>query len=83
MNTILTLTIDKSVVENAEIYARTAKKSISQLVEDYLSSISLENRKADDKVLGPITSQLAGIIKLEEKIDRKELLRDALMEKYL
>ena len=80
MNTILTLNIDKNVVENAEIYAKSAKKSISQLVDDYLSSISYKNETTNDKSLGPITKQLAGIIKLDKKIEPKGLLSDALGE---
>ena len=83
MDTVLTLNIDKNVVENAEIYAKSTEKSVSQLVEDYLSSISFKNRIMNDRPLGPITRQLVGIIKLEKKIDSKELLNDALMEKYL
>ena len=83
MNTTLTLTIDKNVVENAEIYARTTKKSVSQLVEAYLSSIPTENMIAEDRPLGPITSRLAGIIRLDEEPNHKALLHDALMEKYL
>ena len=86
MDTILTLNIDENIVENAEIYAKFTKKSVSQLVEDYLSSISIDsvkNRITDDKPLGPITKQLVGIIALDKKIDGKEILSDALMEKYL
>ena len=83
MNTILTLNIDKNVVENAEIYAKSTEKSVSQLVEDYLLSISLKNRITNDRPLGAITKRLAGIIKLDTKIEQKELLTDALMEKYL
>lgn len=83
MNTVLTLTIDKDVVENAEIYAKSTKKSVSQLVEDYLSSISSRDRIIEDKPLGTITKQLAGIIKLDKKIDYKELLGNSLTEKYL
>ncbi|MCL2129817.1 MAG: DUF6364 family protein, partial [Treponema sp.] len=61
MSTILTLNIDQNVVEEAEIYAKYSKKTISQLVEEYLLSISVRNRNNDIQ-LGPITSQLAGII---------------------
>ena len=83
MDTVLTLNIDKNVVENAEIYAKSTEKSVSQLVEDYLSSISFNNNVMNNRPLGPITRQLAGIIKLERKINSKELLNDALMEKFL
>ena len=83
MNVILTLNIDKDVVENAEMYAKSTEKSVSQLVEDYLSSIPFRNRSIDNRPLGPITRQLTGIIKLEKEINRKELLSNALSEKYI
>ena len=82
MDTILTLNIAQNVVDNAEIYAKYTQKSVSQLVEEYLLSISSKN-VINDKPLGPITKQLAGIIRLERNIDHKELLADTLMEKYL
>jgi len=83
LDTILTLNIAQNVVDNAEIYAKYAKKSLSQLVEEYLLSISSENVIENNKPLGPITKQVAGIIKLEKNINHKELLADTLLEKYL
>lgn len=83
MNTTLTLNIDRDVIESAETYAKSAEKSVSQLVEDYLALVSSKSKVTDGQPLGPITRQLAGIIKLDEKTDRKELLADALMEKYI
>ena len=82
MDTILTLNIDQDVVENAEIYAKYAKKSVSQLVEEYLSTISSENSK-DNISLGPITMKLAGVIELDKNVNHKELLTDTLLEKHL
>jgi hypothetical protein len=83
MYTKLTLNIDRDVVENAKIYAKDTKRSISKLVEEYLSSISKKNVKNNDRPLGPITKELVGIIKIDKNIDYKELLSEALMEKYL
>ena len=82
METVLKLNIDQNVVENAEIYAKYTKKTVSQLLEEYLLSIP-SNNTVDNKQLGPITSQLAGIIRLDKNINHKELLTDALMKKYL
>jgi hypothetical protein len=79
---MLTLNIAQNVVDSAEIYAKYAQKSVSQLVEEYLVSISSKNVNTN-KPLGPITTQLAGIITLEKNINHKELLADTLMEKYL
>jgi hypothetical protein len=83
LDTTLTLNIPQNVVDNAEIYAKYAQKSVSQLVEEYLLLISSENVSGNNKPLGPITKQLAGIIKLEKNINHKELLADTLTEKYL
>jgi len=82
MDTVLTLNIDQNVVQNAENYANYSKKTVSQLVEEYLLSISSKN-ETDNKQLGPITRQLTGIIKLNKDINHKELLADVLTEKYL
>ena len=82
MDSILTINIDKNVIESAEIYAKHTKKTVSQLVEEYLLSIS-SNAVDNDRPLGPITTQIAGIIKMDKAINHKELLSDALMEKYL
>jgi hypothetical protein len=83
LDTTLTINIPQDVVNSAEIYAKYAQKSVSQLVEEYLLSISSENVNGNNKPLGPITKQLAGIITLEKNINHKELLTDTLMEKYL
>ncbi|MDR3247994.1 MAG: DUF6364 family protein [Treponema sp.] len=81
MYTKLTLNIDQDVVENAKIYAKNTKRSVSKLVEEYLASIAHSNT-ISNKALGPITKDLAGIIKVDRDVDHKELLTEALMEKY-
>ena len=92
MRTSLTLSIDQDVMENVEKYAREQKRSVSKLVEEYLSSIcaspasplmpSLDKRIEYD-ALGPITKELAGIIKVDKHAAYKDILTDALMEKYI
>jgi hypothetical protein len=84
MYTKLTLNIDQNVIENAKKYAKHQKRSVSKLVEEYLSSISLStNEKTGYNSLGPITKELVGIIKVKGKMDYKELLTNALMEKHI
>jgi CTP:phosphocholine cytidylyltransferase-like protein len=82
MDTVLTLNIDQNIVQDAEIYAKYTQKTVSQLVEEYLLTISMKN-KVKNMPLGPITQQLAGIIKIDGNINHKKMLTDALMEKYL
>jgi hypothetical protein len=84
MHTKLTLNIDQNVVENAKKYAKSQKRSVSKLVEEYLFSISSSaNKKTEYDTLGPITKELVGIIKVNRHTEYKEILTDALMEKYI
>ena len=80
----LTLNIDQNVIENAKKYAKNQKRSVSKLVEEYLSSISLSaDKKIEYNTLGPITKELVGIIKVNKHTDYKEILTDVLMDKYI
>ena len=40
MNTKLTLTIEKSVIEDAKKYAKEKERSLSSLIENYLRAIT-------------------------------------------
>jgi len=66
-NTKLTLSLNKVVIEEAKIYAKSKNISLSQLIEIYLLKIT-----SNDKIESaptPIVDQLRGIIELcdEEK----------------
>jgi hypothetical protein len=85
MNTKLTLNIDDRVIRQAKIYAKVKKRSVSKLVEEYLSSISKEqDRNESNQKLSPITSELLGMIKVPDEgdLDYKAVLESALSEKY-
>ncbi|GHV81490.1 hypothetical protein AGMMS49991_00480 [Spirochaetia bacterium] len=84
----LTLNIEQETIKNAKIYARNQRRSVSKLVEEYLSTISSRNNEnIEHTSLGPITKELVGVIKIKENkknlIKYKDILADALMEKYL
>jgi hypothetical protein len=80
----LTLNIDQKVIEDAKKYAKIQKRSVSNLVEEYLSSVSSSiNNDVRYNELGPITKELVGIIKINEHANYKNILTDALTEKYL
>lgn len=80
MNTKLTLTIDKSVIEDAKTYAKEHGKSLSQIIENYLKSLPMEREKQE---ISPNVRKLTGVIKLPKDFDYKKELSDALAEKYL
>ena len=81
MNTKLTLTIEKSVIEKAKEYARDEGKSLSSIVENYLKVIT----KKEPLILKeptPITSYLKGSFKAPKDSDYKKEIKKGLSEKY-
>jgi hypothetical protein len=84
MYTKLTLSIEQDTIENAKKYAKNQKRSVSKLVEEYLSSLSSStNKRNENSTLGPITKELIGVIKVNKHMNYEDILTDALMEKYL
>lgn len=82
MNTKLTLTIEQSVIEKAKIYARKKERSLSDLIENYLKALTIEESKKENE-LTPIVSNLKGSFKMPKDFDYKKELTDRLFEKYL
>lgn len=82
MNTKLTLTIEKSVIENAKKYARMKERSLSDLIENYLKALTNEETLPENE-LTPIVKSLKGSFKMPENFDYKKELTDRLSEKYL
>jgi hypothetical protein len=86
MNTKLTLTIEKDVIEQAKEYAGKQGQSLSSLVENYFKLLLLEKNKdpnmRERKPLPESFMKLKGCLKHEGEFDYKEELTKALEEKY-
>lgn len=82
MNTKLTLTLEKEVIEVAKEYAREKGQSLSELVENYFKLITLDRRKIKEKELSPNVKKLRGIIKAEENLDYKKILTEELSKNH-
>ena len=80
MSTKLTLTIDEKVISSAKKYAQKKGKSLSNLVENYLKSIS--SKETDLKTLSPKVTKLMGVIKLPADFNYKAELGNPLSKKY-
>ena len=80
MNTKLTLSLDKDIIERAKSYAREHNVSLSSLVENLLLKI-ISDHKATTTNSGSIVKELSGIIHLEG-VDYKEEHSKYLEEKY-
>ena len=83
MNTKLTLTIEQEIIERAKQYAKGKNRSLSDIIENYLKILTVEDRKNESKHLNPIVESLKGSFKLPKNMDYKKELRNRLEEKYL
>ena len=51
MNTKLTLSLNKSIIERAKRYAKRNNQSLSQIIESYLEKVTSENPELGDPEL--------------------------------
>jgi hypothetical protein len=82
MNTKLTLTIEQSIIEKAKIYARKKERSLSDLIENYLKALTIEE-DANEVKMSATVSQLRGSFNLPDDFDYKKELTEQLSKKYL
>lgn len=80
MTTKLTLTIDDSVIAIAKKYAKQKGKSLSDIVENYLMSLTSKENKTES--ISPKILKLMGAIELPGEYDYKKELAKGLLRKY-
>ncbi len=83
MNTKLTLTIEASIIEEAKKYAHNRQSSLSKLIQNYLKTLTREEKELKDINLSPTLKSLKGSYKMPENFDIKKELTERLSEKYL
>ena len=85
MNTKLTLSLEKEVIEKAKIYAKGTGRSLSEMVENYFKSLvekpTKNNFKEEDKIDARL-QKLVGIIELPKDFDLKKAREEHYKEKY-
>jgi len=79
MNTKLTLNIDQTIIEEAKFYAKTNNVSLSNLIENYLQSLT--QKQTEKTKISPLVESLTGVISLENS-DYKKEYSDYLSNKY-
>ncbi len=80
MNKKLTLSLNESVIENAKLYAKKNKISLSKLIEAYLKSVA-ENTTKNVEIT-PLVKSLSGVIELPIGFDVRGDYTNYLLEKY-
>ena len=79
MTSKLTFTIDDSVINSAKKYAKRKNTTVSDIVENYLKSITAKEDNTPGIFLKVL--KLMGSIRLPENLDYKKELGNALAKK--
>ena len=82
MNTKLTLTIEKEVIEIAKQYAKEKGQSLSEMVENYFKFVTVNRAKIKENQLSTKVRKLRGIIKTDDNFNYKQILTEELSKKY-
>ena len=80
MTTKLTLTVEKTIIERAKSYAKKTGRSLSELIENYLETLTEENSHSD---MSPKLKKLVGSVELPADFDYDKELRSAIEKKHL
>jgi Family of unknown function (DUF6364) len=79
MDTKLTLSLDKKIIEQAKKYARRKNTSLSKLIENFLAKVTATDK--EDIEISPLVKSLSGVIKVKDA-DYRKGYTDYLAEKY-
>ena len=80
MTTKLTLTVEKSIIDRAKVYAKNTGRSLSEIIQNYLESIT--NEHSEEK-LSPKLKKIVGAVKLPKNFNEDKELRNYLEKKHL
>ncbi len=82
MNTTkLTLSADKNLVLAAKRIAEAQGTSVSAMFMRFIQAMKITH-PTDSSSLGPITRQAAGMIQIPPGVSDRQLIEEALREKY-
>ena len=79
MTAKLTLTLDKTLVDAAKLYAKASGTSLSTIIEQYLKNLIRENQSQE---ISPRLKKIIGTVKLPKKFKEKKELLSYLKEKH-
>ncbi len=84
METKLTLSLDKEIIEQAKKYAKKQRTSLSNIVENYFYYLtsSKDEKNPRDEEKTPITDKLLGSVRVETP-NTDKLKEEYLMDKYI
>ncbi|MEP6795117.1 MAG: DUF6364 family protein [Saprospiraceae bacterium] len=82
MTTKLTLSVEKRVVERAKLYAKKTGRSLSEIIEGYLETLTSEHAQKPDEI-SPKLRKIIGVVKLPKNFNEERAKRAYLESKHL
>ncbi len=83
MTTKLTLTLDKRIIERAKRLSKKRKKSLSRIIEDYLSTLTMEDKNSISAIeITPFVRSLSSKVMIPKDFNIKKEYHRHLEEKY-
>ena len=82
MNTKLTLTLKKEIIEQAKKYASEKGRSLSEMVENYFKYLTDLKLEEKSEKLSPRVKKLRGIVKVNSDFDYKKILDEERVKKF-
>jgi len=82
MNTKLTLTLKKEIIEQAKKYASEKGRSLSEMVENYFKYLTELKLEEKPEKLSPRVKKLRGIVKVNPDFDYKKILDEERVKKF-
>ena len=81
MNTKLTLSVEKSIIDRAKMYAKKTGKSLSEIIQNYLEKLTLDEEV--DNNLSSKLNKIVGSVELPKDFNEKEELKKYMENKHL
>jgi hypothetical protein len=84
MNTKLTLSLEKEVIEKAKIYAKGTGRSLSEMVENYFRNLISKSEKNNNESndIDERLKKITGVVTLPDDFDIEKAIEEYHKEKY-
>ncbi|MFN7676170.1 DUF6364 family protein [Flavobacterium sp.] len=84
MNTKLTLSLEKEVIEKAKIYAKGTGRSLSEMVENYFRNLISKSEKNNNESndIEERLKKITGVVTLPDDFDIEKAKEEYHKEKY-
>jgi Family of unknown function (DUF6364) len=82
MDTKLTIKLEKSIIEQAKLYASVQKTSLSSIIESYLAKLTISSNNTDEIEPSKFAQSLSLNTNLPKNFDYKQEIGNILSDKY-